>query len=160
MQTLTSTRRSGGVHHTRIHVETTEPTAFVDLTDRLTAWVASSGIHSGLLVVQSLHTTAGVVVNEHEPLLLADFRELLRGLAPERLRYQHDNLEARTVNLADAERTNGHAHCRALLLPSSASIGVLDGRLVLGRWQRVFLVDLDGPRPRDLAISTFGEGAP
>jgi len=156
METLTSVSRSSRIRHTRICIDTTEATAFVDLTDRLAAWLSQSGIRHGLVIVQSLHTTAGVIVNEHEPLLLDDFRELLRGIAPERLRYQHDDLEVRTVNLADAERVNGHAHCRALLLPSSVSLGVLDGRLVLGRWQRVFLIDLDGPRSRDLAVTAVG----
>jgi secondary thiamine-phosphate synthase enzyme len=63
------------------------------------------------------------------------------------------------VNVAADERPNGHAHCRALLLPSSASLNVVDGRLQLGTWQRVFLVELDGPRDREVSLLAFGEFA-
>ena len=64
---------------------------------------------------------------------------------------------ARTVNLTDDERPNGHAHCRALLLPPSVCLNVAGGRLLLGRWQRVFLVELDGPREREISVLVFGE---
>jgi thiamine phosphate synthase YjbQ (UPF0047 family) len=63
----------------------------------------------------------------------------------------------RTVNVTDTERPNGHAHCRALLLPSSVSLNVASGRLVLGQWQRVFLVELDGPREREISALLLGE---
>ena len=54
---------------------------------------------------------------------------------------------------------HGHAHCRALLLPTSACLNVVDGRLALGRWQRVFLVELDGPRHREVSLVAVGESA-
>jgi len=143
--------------HTCIRVSTGHPTAFVDLTARLEAFVAAAGLRSGILNVQTRHTTTAIVVNEHEPLLLADFEELLAGIAPVAARYRHDDTSARTVNVAAGERPNGHAHCRALLLPSSASLNVVDGRLQLGTWQRVFLVELDGPRDRVVSLLAFGE---
>lgn len=144
---------------TRIHVTTTHPTQFIDLTDRLERLVADAGLRFGILNVQTLHTTTAIVVNEHEPLLLADFQSLLETAAPGDGRYQHDDTRARTVNLTDAERPNGHAHCRALLLPPSACLNVAGGRLLLGRWQRVFFVELDGPRERDISVLIFGEAA-
>ena len=63
----------------------------------------------------------------------------------------------RTVNVTAAERANGHAHCRALLLPSSVCLNVASGRLLLGKWQRVFLVELDGPREREVSALLLGE---
>jgi secondary thiamine-phosphate synthase enzyme len=141
----------------RIQVTTSHPTEFIDLTDRLERLVAEAGLRFGILNVQTLHTTTAIVVNEHEPLLLADFQSLLEAAAPGDGRYQHDDTNARTVNLTDAERPNGHAHCRALLLPPSACLNVAGGRLLLGRWQRVFLVELDGPRQRDISVIIFGE---
>ena len=146
--------------HSRIRVETSRPAEFVDITDRIAASVADMGIHDGLVNVQSLHTTAAILVNEHEPLLLLDFAALLARIAPEHGVYQHDDMAARTVNLAPGERPNGHAHCRALLMPSSASLNVAGGRLQLGRWQRVFLVELDGPRSREISLIVLGAGAP
>ena len=69
-------------------------------------------------------------------------------------------LRVRTVNLTPDERANGHAHCRALLLTPSVCLNVVDGQLQLGRWQRVFFVDLDGPRSRESRCSILGEGPP
>ena len=157
METLTPV--SACRHTTRIHVSTAHPTQFIDLTDRLDALVADAGLRFGILNVQTLHTTTAIVVNEHEPLLLADFQSMLEAAAPGDGPYQHDDAAARTVNLTDAERPNGHAHCRALLLPSSACLNVVSGRLLLGRWQRVFLVELDGPRDREVSVVIFGETA-
>jgi secondary thiamine-phosphate synthase enzyme len=155
METLTPV--SACRHITSIHLTTRQPTEFIDLTDRLQRLVADTGLRFGILNVQTLHTTTGVVVNEHEPLLLTDFQALLEATAPEDGRYQHDDTAARTVNLTDAERPNGHAHCRALLLPPSACLNVAGGRLLLGRWQRVFFVELDGPRDREASVLVFGE---
>ena len=154
MDTLTP---ASACRHATIHVTTTQPTEFVDLTDRLERLVADAGFRFGILNVQTLHTTTAVVVNEHEPLLLADFQALLEAAAPGDGRYRHDDTTVRTVNMTDAERPNGHAHCRALLLPSSACLNVAQGRLRLGQWQRVFLVELDGPRERDLSVLIVGE---
>jgi secondary thiamine-phosphate synthase enzyme len=144
-------------HHVTIQLSTTRSTEFIDLTDRLERLVAESGIRSGIVNVQSLHTTTAVVVNEHEPLLLTDFQDLLEAAAPVRGPYRHDDTTARTVNVTDAERPNGHAHCRALLLPSSVCLNVTSGRLVLGQWQRVFFVELDGSRERQISVLVFGE---
>jgi secondary thiamine-phosphate synthase enzyme len=157
METLTPV--SACRHTTSIHVTTAHPTEFIDLTDRLERIVAGAGLRFGILNVQTLHTTTAIVVNEHEPLLLADFQSLLETVAPSDGPYQHDDTTARTVNLTDAERPNGHAHCRALLLPPSACLNVVGGRLLLGRWQRVFLVELDGPRDREVSVVIFGESA-
>jgi secondary thiamine-phosphate synthase enzyme len=156
MGTLTS---ASTCPHSCIRVSTGHPTGFIDLTARLEAFVTATGLRSGILNVQTRHTTTAIVVNEHEPLLLADFEELLAGIAPVAARYRHHDAGARTVNLTAAERPNGHAHCRALLLPSSASLNVFDGRLQLGTWQRVFFVELDGPRDRDVSVLAFGEFA-
>ena len=154
MDTLTST---AACRHTRLQITTSRATEFVDLTDRLQRIVGDAAIGVGILNVQTLHTTTAVVVNEHEPLLLTDFQAVLEAGAPEAGRYGHDDLTLRTVNLTEAERPNGHAHCRALVLPTSVGLNISGGRLVLGRWQRVFFVELDGPRDREISVLVFGE---
>jgi thiamine phosphate synthase YjbQ (UPF0047 family) len=77
---------------------------------------------------------------------------LLERLAPAAAVYCHDDLMRRTVNLAVGEPANGHSHCRALLLGATAALNIVDGELQLGRWQRVFLAELDGPRTRDVSL--------
>ena len=142
-------------HHTRIRLQTTRRTDFTDLTGELGRIVAEAGVQVGIANVQTLHTTTAVLVNEHEPLLLDDFRDVLERTIPRAAAYRHDDLARRHDVPADEPR-NGHAHCRALLLPTSACLNVVDGRLVLGRWQRVFFVDLDGPRQREVSIVVSG----
>jgi secondary thiamine-phosphate synthase enzyme len=144
--------------HGRIRVATGQAMEFIDLTARIEALAAEAGIHAGLVNIQSLHTTAAIVVNEHEPLLLVDFGDLLARAAPKDAPYRHNDPNARNLPLAPGERPNGHAHCHALLLGSSASLNFAEGRLQLGRWQRVFLVELDGPRVREVSVLILGEG--
>ena len=143
--------------HTRIRITTRHPTEFIDLTDRVASLVMQAGLRFGFVNIQTRHTTTAILVNEHEPLLLADFQRLLESAAPVDARYRHDDTTARTVNVTAGERPNGHAHCRALLLPSSVSLNVTNGQVLLGKWQRVFFVELDGPREREISVLLLAE---
>jgi secondary thiamine-phosphate synthase enzyme len=137
--------------HATLRLKTTRPTEFIDITDRIRALVEYAPVQTGLVNVQTLHTTTAIVVNEHEPMLFADFVAMLHRAVPANLVYRHDS-PARSVNLTPGERINGHAHCRALLLPSSSTVNIVGGTLVLGRWQRIFFVELDGPQEREVSI--------
>ena len=140
----------------RLRFETSHPTQFIDITDSLRDEVRRAGLLTGRIHLQSLHTTVGLAVNENEPLLLRDFANLLEKLAPSGAGYEHDDF-ARRFEVALDEPANGHAHCRQLLLTGFATLLVEDGELVLGRWQSVFAVELDGPRHREFAIQLDGE---
>jgi secondary thiamine-phosphate synthase enzyme len=141
-----------------VHLRTEKPLQFVDLTALVCERVRRSRVSDGMVVVQSRHTTAAVVVNENEPMLLQDLEELLERWAPAGGRYRHNDLAAREAPPA-GEKPNGHAHARALLLGTSVSLNVADGRLDLGEWQSVFLVELDGPRRRTVSVQVLGVGA-
>ena len=156
METLA---RSSTVRHTTFRIDTQQPTQFIDLTDQVEALVAAAGIQTGLINIQTLHTTTAVFVNEHEVLLLSDVASLLERLAPQDAVYRHDNISLRAPNCILGEPPNGHSHCRALLLGSTVCLNIAGGRLQLGRWQRVFLAELDGPRPRDLSVLLMGDAA-
>jgi secondary thiamine-phosphate synthase enzyme len=142
--------------HLRLEVSSSHPTAFVDLTSRLARFVSRSGIRHGLLGVHTLHTTTAIVLNEDEPLLRDDIVRQLERVAPSDILYAHDDPERRRVNRVPDERVNGHAHCRALNLGASLCLSVVDGALLLGRWQRVLFVDLDGPQLRQVAATIVG----
>jgi secondary thiamine-phosphate synthase enzyme len=129
---------------------------FVDLTPKIEALATEAGFQTGLVNIQSLHTTTAIVVNQAEPLLLVDFDTLLNRAAPEDAPYRHNDTNIR--RLSRGERPNGHAHCQALLLGMSASLNFAEGRLQLGRSQRVFLVELDAPRDRQVSVLFVGEG--
>jgi secondary thiamine-phosphate synthase enzyme len=147
--------RSGRCHREEIEIRTQAGLEFVDVTDRIAEAVDRSGIADGIVCVQSLHTTAAVVVNEAEPLLLEDLRAALERAAPCALAYGHDDFERRAAVPPD-EPANGHAHCKALFLRASETLAVADGQVRVGRWQRVFLVELDGPRTRTLGLTVLG----
>jgi octaprenyl-diphosphate synthase len=140
----------------RLRFETSRATEFVDITELLRQEVRRAGMRMGRLHLQSLHTTLGLAVNENEPLLLRDFANMLERFAPVGAGYEHDDF-ARRVDIALDEPINGHAHVRQLLLTGFATVLVEEGDLVLGRWQSIFAVELDGPRHRELALQLDGD---
>ncbi len=142
--------------HARVDLRTEQPFQLVDVTAIVAERVRRSLVCLGTASVQTRHTTAGLFVNENEPRLLEDIEAFLQRLVPSGPGYRHDHMEAREGPVALDERPNGHAHLQALLLPSFISLNVVDGELDLGRWQSLFLAELDGPRTRTLSIVVTG----
>jgi secondary thiamine-phosphate synthase enzyme len=143
-------------HQAAVSLATTQPLEFVDLTELILREIRASGIRDGIVNVQTRHTTTAIVINENEPLLLDDLRETLERWAPAHGRYRHDQFEIRTVNLTPGERINGHSHARAVALRTSEAVNLVAGELQLGRWQRILLVELDGPRTREVSLVVMG----
>ena len=144
------------VAHERLALGTRKPQQFIDITERVLCCARLSGISDGTVAVQSRHTTAAILVNENEPLLLDDLGRVLAGWAPADARYSHDDFERRTANMTPDERPNGHAHARAMALQTSTTLAVIGAEAQLGPWQRIFLVELDGPRSREVVVTTVG----
>ena len=117
------------------------PIEFLDITEPVRAWVRASGVRDGLLTVTSPHTTARITRNERERELQRDMVRFLEQLAPRDADYGH--------NVAPVDdRLNAHAHLLGLFMPAGETIPVADGDLLLGGWQALFFVELDGPRAR------------
>ncbi|MFD2182773.1 secondary thiamine-phosphate synthase enzyme YjbQ [Rhodoplanes azumiensis] len=125
----------------RITVATTAPIEIIDLTPQVRDWLAGTGVVDGLLTVTTLHTTARLNINEREERLQRDMVTFLKRLVPRDGDYLH-NLD--TVD----GRDNAHSHLLGLFMSSTESIPVADGKPVLGDWQAIFFVELDGPRER------------
>ncbi len=142
-------------HHSLLRLQTSECLQFVDLTDEVLALVAASGVKNGWVNVQTRHTTTAIIVNENEPLLQEDLRRLLEGVAPRGGEYEHNDF-SRRVDIPPDEPANGHSHCKALFLPMSASVNVAEGEVQLGRWQRIFLLELDEGRERTVSVMVMG----
>ena len=142
----------------RIPLSSSRATEFMDLTGKLQTAVEEAGLQNGRIHLQSLHTTLGLAVNENEQLLLADLEAMLKRLAPADATYLHDDFSLRH-DVPDDEPANGHAHARNLLLQPSLTVLVEEGEVLIGRWQSVFAVELDGPRRREIAIQLDGEFA-
>ena len=113
---------------------------FVDLSEKVQAVLTESGIQSGLLTVFTQHTTTAILLNEKEEGLQKDMALFLSHMAPAGKDYHHDKEPQDGC-------CNTHSHLQSLLLPASQVVPVVGGKLALGRWQTLFFVDLDGPRP-------------
>ena len=137
---------------------TERPFQLVDVTDGIAETVAGWSIDAGSVTVYCPHTSCGLLVTEMEDGLHEDIEALLDRLAPTDGTYAHDDMSRRYQNLEPDERKNGWSHLRgALVTQPSLTLPIADGAVALGQWQRVFLVELDGPRPkRRLAIHGVG----
>jgi secondary thiamine-phosphate synthase enzyme len=144
------------VVHESLCYETTTAPQFIDITDEVVAVVENSGVVFGQVSVFSNHTTAAIKINEHEPLLLQDMARILSEFAPPHAEYEHNDFSRRTVNMTEDECANGHAHIQHLFLSASETIPIIDGRLALGVWQRIFLIELDRSRSRQVMVTVMG----
>jgi len=140
---------------TELRVETAGSFRCHDITAELQGLVDQAGLRDGLLVAAGQHTTTALVVNEHEQRLLADIEALFLQLAPPDRPWLHNDLHLRPGIPADEPR-NAHSHLIALMLGNHLSLPVVEGRLGLGRYQSVLLVELDGPRRRQVLVQLHG----
>lgn len=129
---------------------------FIDITDKIIKIVKEKGIKDGIINIQSMHTTMAVIIQEAEPLLLGDLKKTLEKVAPRTMQYMHDNFEIRTVNMNPNEPINGHSHCKALFLTPGVFLNIVEKKLQLGQWQRIFAVELDASRPRKINLQIIG----
>ena len=130
---------------------------FIDITERVEEFVAQSEVQSGFAVVFSKHTTAAIIIQENEPLLLEDMSRALGQFAPQNADYRHNDFSVRTVHMHEDECPNGHSHCQHLLLGASETIPLVDGRLTLGQFQRIFMVELDDQKDfRHILVQIMG----
>jgi secondary thiamine-phosphate synthase enzyme len=136
-----------------IPITTTATSELIDVTDRVRSIVEDSGIETGFALVSTPHTTCALIVNEAEPGFLEDFARALEAIAPEQAPYEHNS----APHAEEFEAPNGYAHVRAAFLSSpSVLLPVREAELVLGRWQRIFFVELDRARPRTFHITLVG----
>jgi secondary thiamine-phosphate synthase enzyme len=135
-----------------IEIRTEENQQFLDVTKQIRDVVGRSGVHNGMLLINSLHTTVAVFVNEFQGALLDDLGVVLQKLIPRRDGYRHDD-----PRHSDCDRGNAHAHLRATLLGRPIALAMADGEIMLGQYQSVILAELDGPRERRLQIQIVGE---
>lgn len=139
-----------------IVVNSTTQIEFIDITEQVRAAVEESAIRTGTVLVYAPHTTMSVRINHNEPMLLRDFMRVLYHLVPVDDQYSHDLFELRRDHNADG-RSNGHSHCKALLMGTSETVPVVRGELKLSNIQSIFAIDFDGARSRTIMIHVMGE---
>ena len=126
--------------YTTVNIETGSSQQLVDITSQVRSAIGSSGVRDGICVVFSMHTTAGITVNENaDPDVRTDMIAGMERAFPERDDYRH--MEG-----------NSHSHLRTSCVGPSQTLIVSDGDLLLGTWQGLFLCECDGPRTRRVAV--------
>jgi secondary thiamine-phosphate synthase enzyme len=129
-------------------IRTREKRQTTDVTAEVRKIVRASGAREGLCHVMVLHATAAIVVNENDdPNIGVDLLTALDGTIPEHGGWLHDKIDG-----------NAQAHILAATLGPSETIAIDGGDLVLGRWQGIMLVELDGPRERKVAVTVLPTG--
>jgi secondary thiamine-phosphate synthase enzyme len=128
-----------------LHVRTTRRTELQDVTDQVEAAVRESGCADGVCHLYVPHTTAGVIIDEgYDPAVAQDIAAAFDRLAP------------RVANSAHAEG-NSDSHIKTALAGSSETVWIVGSRLALGRWQRIFFAEFDGPRSRELRVKIVSD---
>jgi secondary thiamine-phosphate synthase enzyme len=136
---------------TTLTLTSEDRTEVSDITKLVRDAIQQFPVTTGIALVNTLHTTCALLVNEFQAALIEDLKALVQRLVPERAGYRHDD-----PRYSDCERGNAHSHLRAALIGRSVALGIENGDLVLGRFQSVIFAELDGPRRREITVQVLG----
>jgi len=129
-----------------IEFESKSKFQYVDITDEVERLIRKEEIKEGIVVLHEIHTTGAIVIQENDPTIHEDTHEILEEIVPTSKNYRH-GYEG-SINAA--------AHIRNQLLGSNVSIPIMNGRLALGTWQRIFFIEMFRPRHRKVVVSIIG----
>jgi secondary thiamine-phosphate synthase enzyme len=121
---------------------------FINITAPVESAITKSAVTEGLCLVNAMHITASVFVNDDEPGLLKDFEDWLEGLAPHEpvSHYRHNGFE-----------DNADAHLKRQIMGREVTIAITNGKMDLGPWEQIFYGEFDGRRPKKVLIKIIGE---
>jgi len=140
----------------KLIVKTEKELEFLDITEKINQIVVKSKIKEGFINIFSRHTTFGIKINEFEELLIKDLEWLMKRIAPEKKRYFHDIIKLRK-NCPSDEPKNARGHLRSMLLETSQSIPIINSKMHLGTYQKIFAIETSGPREREIFIQIIGK---
>ena len=136
-------------HRHELWFETRKRREYVNITDEVQAQVTASGVAEGLVLVNAMHITASVYINDDESGLIADYDEWLEGLAPHEptSRYRHNR----------TGEDNGDAHLKRQVMGREVVVAVTNGKLDFGPWEQIFYGEFDGGRRKRVLVKIIGE---
>jgi secondary thiamine-phosphate synthase enzyme len=127
--------------------ETKTRRAYLNITPRVESVLRASGVKEGLVLVNAMHITASVYINDDEPGLLRDYDDFLERLAPHEAVYRHN----------ETGEDNGDAHVKRQVMGREVVVAVTDGRLDFGPWEQIFYGEFDGRRRKRVLVKVIGE---
>ena len=136
-------------HREELWFETDARRAYINITDRVAAIVKASGVREGLCLVNAMHITASVYINDDEPGLLQDYDDFLERLAP------HAPTDAYRHNRTGED--NGDAHIKRQLMGREVVVAITKGSLDFGPWEQIFYAEFDGRRRKRALVKVIGE---
>jgi len=149
------------IKNSEINFKSQKQFEFKDITEEVEKIVSESKIKNGIVLVYSTHTTLAICINEKEKGIVNDFEKLIGKLVPKDSYYEHNDLTKRTENLVcqsgASDCLNGHSHCTHLLMRNSESIPIIEGKMTMGIWQRIFAIELDCCRDRKIIVQVNGD---
>jgi secondary thiamine-phosphate synthase enzyme len=131
--------------------KTRERLELINITSDLNEVIRKNGLKAGFVLVQSLHTTTAIFINEFQQALLDDIKSFLERLVGRIDYWRHND-----PKLSECNRKNADSHLRAMVLGHTLSVPVRNGELALGYWQSIILAELDGPRERAIQVQVLG----
>jgi secondary thiamine-phosphate synthase enzyme len=131
--------------------KTRERLELINITHDLNEVIRKNGLKAGFVLVQSLHTTTAIFINEFQQALLDDMKSFLERLVGRIDYWRHND-----PKLSECSRKNADSHLRAMILGHTLSVPVRNGELALGYWQSIILAELDGPRERAIQVQVLG----
>ena len=136
-------------HREELWFETRTRREYVNITDRVEAAVGASGVRDGLCLVNAMHITASVYINDDESGLIQDYDDWLEQLAPHApvSRYRHNR----------TGEDNGDAHHKRQIMGREVTVAITDGRLDLGTWEQIFYAEFDGRRRKRVLVKIIGD---
>jgi secondary thiamine-phosphate synthase enzyme len=143
-----------GVHEYRMKsyreelwFETRTRRAYINITSQVEAAVRNSGVTEGLVLVNAMHITASVYINDDEPGLLGDYDEFLERMAPQGAAYRHN----------ETGEDNGDAHIKRQFMGREVVVAITNGQLDCGPWEQIFYGEFDGRRRKRVLVKVIGE---
>lgn len=128
-------------------IQTSKSQQIIDITKQVQNIVSKSQIKKGICNIFALHATAGIIINEnYDPNICTDFLNAINKIIPDKAGYLHDKIDG-----------NGGAHIKSALIGPSETVQIKDSKLILGTWQSIMLVDLDGPKKRTIRVEIIGK---
>ncbi|HWQ70367.1 MAG TPA: secondary thiamine-phosphate synthase enzyme YjbQ [Patescibacteria group bacterium] len=140
------------IRHETFTVATEDRLQFMDLTKRVRDLLQGYKIKQGLIILNSLHTTTALFINEWQEALLHDIQVLMDRLVGQGDGYRHND-----PSYSDCDRSNAASHLRSLLLGRQLSVPVVDGEMSLGIFESIIFAELDGPRERQIQLQILAE---
>ena len=136
-------------HREELWFETRTRREYINITDRVQSAVGASGVLEGLCLVNAMHITASVYINDDEPGLIQDYDDWLEQLAPHEpvSRYRHNR----------TGEDNGDAHHKRQIMGREVTVAITEGRLDLGTWEQIFYAEFDGRRRKRVLVKIVGE---